>query len=283
MIPMALESFVSGQLVFCSPRIGELSTVREPPCRMSTVATVCLHEMFVVNYAFQELFCHMFFKNRLCNTDSSWNFGVGELDLRIVQDSKPSQTTSWLLIDQILKSWHRHRNKISTNPWLPDVPETPRLSLSSIQRNCLRKGVPALSKAFGLLHQVYKFTSERGKGWEGCFVLVLKLFRSVTPAFQRIENAHIVFMTIYDLPISILLGVTMECLLHLWPIWCWTYACFIPAISAAQLLNTYWTWPTSTYINIGSAKRNYWLLTNYNCNPTWLTKNLKEENTMYIK
>lgn len=160
MIPMALESFVSGQLVFCSPRIGELSTVREPPCRMSTVATVCLHEMFVVNYAFQELFCHMFFKNRLCNTDSSWNFGVGELDLRIVQDSKPSQTTSWLLIDQILKSWHKHRNKISTNPWLPDVPETPRLSLSSIQRNCLRKGVPALSKAFGLLHQVYKWKRE---------------------------------------------------------------------------------------------------------------------------
>ena len=137
-------------------------------------------------------------------------------------------------------------------------------------QRCLKRSVSCI-----------KSTSERGKGWEGCFVLVLKLFRSVTPAFQRIENAHIVFMTIYDSPISILLGVTS--LLHLWPLWCWTSACFIPAISAAQLLNTYWTWPTSTYINIGSAKRNYWLLTNYNCNPTWLTKNLKEENTMYIK
>ena len=38
---------------------------------------------------------------------------------------------------------------------------------------------------------------------------------------------------------------------------------------------------TYIYINIGSAKRNYWLLTHDNCNPTWLTKNLKEENHVY--
>ena len=232
------------KVIFCSPRIGELSTVREPPCRMSTVATVCLHEMFVVNYAFQELFCHMFFKNRLCNTDSSWNFGVGELDLRIVQDSKPSQTTSWLLIDQILKSWHRHRNKISTNPWLPDVPETPRLSLSSIQRNCLRKGVPALSKAFGLLHQVYKWKRE---GMGRVFCVGLEAVQERRPGISAHRKCtHCVYDHLwltYIYPFGI---VTMDCLLHLWPIWCWTYACFIPAISAAQLLNTYWTWPTST-------------------------------------
>ena len=56
----------------------------------------------------------------------------------------------------------------------------------STQRNCLCKGVPALSKAFGLLHEVYKWKREE---W---IVLVLKLLRSGYSSSEHRTCTHCV-------------------------------------------------------------------------------------------